>query len=406
MAGKLLFDRLEKRKQRVPRDVLEALALAQGKVALKMAPEPGYQTLVREDGEQAQPTAPDRTPESVLPLPGSATPGGEGRDIGKFEFNTPNNDIDLRPRTLPEEGENRGHPVNDNLSSFSRRTMTSASRPEFVWEGDDFEGDPWKLAKSVGVNILSNKDFRAGYTVDGEIIAALFDASDSDGYEFDIAVRKDWQRKGLGAKLMDVAFGNFEENRDAYGDDYTLNLDVISPVAALMLRKRGLVEVGREGGHILMTKRAGVSGSPKNEEEEPLNRVASAWKQRWTPGKRQRKQRGKQRMKSRQYYRMNKSKLRRKQKIRRSRSSWKKSPARKRSEGRRQRQNRHRVGSVQGPACSACVAERWLQARMEPARERGGVEGGPQRRQKYNEKRKEQKDYSGKASRRKRDSLR
>ena len=54
---------------------------------------------------------------------------------------------------------------------------------------------------------------------------------------------------------MDLALATYEENREAYGEDYTLNLDVISPVAARMLKQRGLVEVGREGGHVLMTRR-------------------------------------------------------------------------------------------------------------------------------------------------------
>mgnify|MGYP002638878121 CR=1 FL=1 len=134
------------------------------------------------------------------------------------------------------------------------RVIEGGSRPVMVWDDEDFEGDPWALALSVGGNVLSNKDFRAGYTVDGVLVAALFDSSDRDGYEFDIVVHPDWQRKRLGSELMDAALDIYEQNSEAYGEDYTLNMDVISPVAQRMLADRGLVEVGREGGHVLMTR--------------------------------------------------------------------------------------------------------------------------------------------------------
>jgi GNAT superfamily N-acetyltransferase len=120
---------------------------------------------------------------------------------------------------------------------------------------DDLGLDPWAFARDNGVNILANKDFRAAYTVADKLVAVLFDASDSDGYEFDIAVTARWRRRGLGAKLTDYALSIYEETSDAYGEDYTLNLDVINPAAEAMLAKRGLVVVGRERGHTLMTRR-------------------------------------------------------------------------------------------------------------------------------------------------------
>ena len=346
---------------RTAQDIVIRYAASQ--LPMKTAPTPGVTTFVTYKSQKDLPNDTDREKEVVLPLPGSATPGGVGRDIGKFEFSTPGPGSDIKPRTLGIPGEQYGHPTLVENNTLSRRTMT-ASRPELVWDDQDFEGNPWALAKSVGVNILSNKDFRAGYTVDGEIVAALFDASDRDGYEFDIAVHPDWQRKGLGSKLMDTALDNYEENREAFGEEYTLNMDVISTVAARMLKRRGLVEVGREGGHILMT------------------RLAKPYKRQWKPGKRQRKQRGKSRMKSRQYYRKNRSKIKRKQKVRRSKSSFKKNPARLRSNKLRRRQNRKRVGSMNPSPCPLCVTERFLEARYENPRQRGGEDGKQQRRQK------------------------
>jgi hypothetical protein len=278
---KLLFDRLEKKRKRVPPEILDALESG-SRVALKMAPETGFQTMVRQDPAQPEATAPDRTKEQALPLPGSATPGGEGREIGKFESNTPNNDIDERPRTPGEPGEDRGHPVNDNTTSFSRRTMTGA-------------------------------------------------------------------------------------------------------VESLVLRYLGQDLV-----------------------PEGMDRLAR-WKQRWTPGKRRRRQKGSKRTKARAYYRKNRGKLRRKQRIRRSRGSWKNNPARRRSEKRRKRQNRRMIGSADIPvpyeACAACLAERWA-ADIAPARERGGEDGKVQHRQKREKARKDRLRYRAQAPAKNRDSKR
>lgn len=351
---------------------------------MRIAPTPGITTVVTDKSKKDLPNDSDREKEVALPLPGSATPGGAGRDIGKFEYNTPGPGSDIKPRTIGQPGEERGHPTLVENNTLSRRTMT-ASRPELVWDNQDFEGDPWALAKSVGVNILSNKDFRAGYTVDGEIVAALFDSSDNDGYEFDIAVHPNWQRRGLGSKLMDQALDIYEENQEAFGEEYTLNMDVISPVAQRMLRKRGLVEVGREGGHILMT------------------RLAKPYKRRWRPGKRQRRQRGRARMKSRQYYRKNRAKIKRKQKLRRSRASFKKNPARIRSNKLRRRQNRKRIGSMSSP-CPLCVTERFLEARYENPRQRGGEDGKRQRRQKRQDAREDHLYYLQNKNKIKRDN--
>ena len=409
---KELFDRLQKKRVPVDTEILESLDYESGlrlaasrvarRYAMRIAPTPGVQTFVTEKSQMGLPTNVDHEKQVALPS-GSATPGGEGRNIGPFSYNVPDSDSDISPRTLGTPGEERGHPTNFiTPGTMSRRTMT-ASRPELVWDDQDFEGNPWALAKSVGVNILSNKDFRAGYTVDGEIVAALFDASDRDGYEFDIAVHPDWQRKGLGSKLMDMALDNYEENQEAFGEEYTLNMDVISPVAARMLKKRGLVEVGREGGHILMSRVAssfvpkvrtlqqkltdlksytdhferdsdgrplwyfvsqgsltstpdyGVSNAAlprgaegnetvKTEEEVEDSTGKTAYKRKWKPGKRQQKSKGRTKTKRKQYNRKNKQK--RKVYAKNWRRKNKNSSDFKSSEKKRRKSTRKRRGSV------------------------------------------------------------
>jgi hypothetical protein len=87
---------------------------------------PGVSTYVSDKSKLNLPTDIDREKESVLP-PGSAHPGGSGRDIRqRFEFNVPDNDIDKRPRTKGVEGEQYGNPSKDDTAGVTRRTMTAA----------------------------------------------------------------------------------------------------------------------------------------------------------------------------------------------------------------------------------------------------------------------------------------
>ncbi len=266
--SKELFDRLQKKRVPVETEILESLDYESGlrfssakRVArryaeLRIAPTPGVQTFVTENSQMGLPGDSGQESQVNLP-PGSATPGGEGRDIPQFSYNGPDSNSDVKPRTLGIPGEEYGHPSNDTYNTVTRRTMT-ASRAELFWEDEweEFDGDPWEVADSAGINILRGKDFRVGFQYDGEIVAVLFDESDRDGYSFDIAVSPDHRRKGYAKKLLDLALDTYEENREAYGDDYTLNLDVVSPIMEKLLKSKGFKEVGRDRGHTFMTREA------------------------------------------------------------------------------------------------------------------------------------------------------
>jgi len=373
------------------------------KYAMRITPTPGVQTFVTEKSQEGLPTSVDHEKQVVLP-PGSATPGGEGRNIGPFSYNGPDSESDISPRTLGTPGEERGHPTNFvTPGTMSRRTMTS-SRATIFWEEEyeDLEGDPWEVAESAGINILRGKEFRAGFQVDGEIVAVLFDESDRDGYSFDIAVSPNHRRQGFAKRLLDIALDLYEDNREAYGEEYTLNLDVVSPIMEKVLKGKGFVEVGRQGGHTMMTRVAsssipnartlqqelvdlksytdhferdsdgyplwyfvsqgsltstpdyGVSnaalprGAEGNEimktEEEVEGTGKTAYKRRWKPGQRQRKSRGRTKTKRKEYNRKNRAKRRRYSQKWRDKNKNK--GAFRSSEKKRRRSNRRRRGSV------------------------------------------------------------
>lgn len=186
------------------------------------------------------------------------------------ELNDNPNNLAMPPgNTIMEEGRSDMNPsstrvIPDSLQKIqashrvAQRFLSARAKPVLVSSDDhtDYDNDPWELAREVGVRVLSNKDLRAMYVSGSEIVAALFDSSDSSGYEFDIAVSPSWQKFGLGSRLMDLAISLYEDNSEAYGEEYVLKADVISHVAEKMLRQRGFVEIGREPGHVIMTRLA------------------------------------------------------------------------------------------------------------------------------------------------------
>ena len=116
---------------------------------------PGVQTYVSQKSVEGLPTDIDREKEVVLPLPGSATPGGAGRLIPQFSFSGPDSGTDLKPRTLGIPGEEYGHPTKFDYNTVTRRSLTadsplismpgygesSAALPRGDDDGDDGDDD-------------------------------------------------------------------------------------------------------------------------------------------------------------------------------------------------------------------------------------------------------------------------
>jgi 2'-5' RNA ligase/ribosomal protein S18 acetylase RimI-like enzyme len=152
------------------------------------------------------------------------------------------------------------------------QTLKLSNRVEWVFEVPWDGPDPWKIADQAGINILSGKDFKAGLAVGGELVAVLFDEVSGDCYSFDVAVRPDKQKQGLGAKLMDYAIDEYDSLQEAF-DGLKFCLDAVNPHAIRMLKRRGFVETGRERGHTFMSRRA----------FKPQSRTASAKKAEDSP---------------------------------------------------------------------------------------------------------------------------
>lgn len=144
----------------------------------------------------------------------------------------------------------------------SNRKTTKPLKAALFWadseDADDLDGDPWGLAQSVGVRVLRNKEFRAGYEVKGKVVAALFDdQSDPDEYSFDIAVSPQFQKLGLGGKLLDLALNLYAEQKEYRGPDYKMHLDVINPAMERMLERKGFVRVDQDRNITIMERSNG-----------------------------------------------------------------------------------------------------------------------------------------------------
>jgi hypothetical protein len=93
---------------------------------LRQDPIPGVQTYVTQRSEEGLPNDVGDGSPSATSLPGSATPGGAGRVIPQFSFNTPGPDSDITPRTLGIPGEQYGNPSNDTYNTVDRRIIESS----------------------------------------------------------------------------------------------------------------------------------------------------------------------------------------------------------------------------------------------------------------------------------------
>lgn len=122
-----------------PKPVDESVCKVAERFALRQDPGPGIQTYVSPKSQldlADNKDNSDKEPPSAAPLPGSAVPGGAGRDIGKFEYNTPGPGVTIRPRTLGTPGEQRGHPTNFiTPGTITRRTMTGEEAEGHIKRG-------------------------------------------------------------------------------------------------------------------------------------------------------------------------------------------------------------------------------------------------------------------------------
>ena len=124
---------------------------------------------------------------------------------------------------------------------------------EFDEESQNLADQAWKMARDSSISILSDKDVTL-VAVDsaGVVCGALFTSIVGDVYSFDVIVRPEYQRQGIGRQLT------LEGVREYYNldmPDLKMELDVVNPYMQRTLMDQGLQIERRIGNdRVIMTK--------------------------------------------------------------------------------------------------------------------------------------------------------
>lgn len=104
----------------------------------------------------------------------------------------------------------------------------------------EVEEDALEIAKNGGVSILSDKVLRSVLvdTKEKKVIGALWVSEGGSDFSFDIAIDSSYQNMGLSSKLIESAISEYEYQKEAYGDNFKMNVDVINPKLAQILEKK------------------------------------------------------------------------------------------------------------------------------------------------------------------------
>jgi len=96
------------------------------------------------------------------------------------------------------------------------------------------------IAKFGGVTILRGQELSA-LLVDSKsskVIGGLWVSNDRDKFSFDIAIDSSYQNMGLSSKLIEAAISEYEQQKEIYGDDFKMEVDVINPKLAKILQNK------------------------------------------------------------------------------------------------------------------------------------------------------------------------
>ena len=96
------------------------------------------------------------------------------------------------------------------------------------------------IAKDGGVKILRDKELNSILIDNNRVIGGLWVSNDSDSFSFDIAIDSSYQNMGLSHKLITAAIDEFNHQKEVYGNDLKMEVDVINPkLASILTNKYG-----------------------------------------------------------------------------------------------------------------------------------------------------------------------
>lgn len=133
-------------------------------------------------------------------------------------------------------------------TSSAMKASSEVYEPEVLFRNEDpdepgveeDEDAAYQLANKVDLGITRDRDLFAVMKDGDKVIGAIWTAFNDDEYSFDVAVDPEFQGRGLGSKLTDIALDEANTYKDM-SDDVRINVRVTSPREKALLERRGLV---------------------------------------------------------------------------------------------------------------------------------------------------------------------
>lgn len=126
---------------------------------------------------------------------------------------------------------------------------------------EDYDEAAERLANRY-IRVSSDKEIEAIVGTDDEnpeVIGALFTGYTKYVFSFDIVVRHDHRKKGIARSLVQVAIDQYEQLKDAFGEEFHMEIDVINPDMERLLKSMGFKVYKTLGkDHVHMTKESTI----------------------------------------------------------------------------------------------------------------------------------------------------
>lgn len=130
---------------------------------------------------------------------------------------------------------------------------------EYIY-GEDIESEDadaaYTMAKKHDISVLSDKEIFVIVKDGDEVVGGLWTVFMSGEYSFDVVVRDDYQGQGIGKQLVDIAIQEYNESKEAFGDDTIMRVDVVNQdkMKPLLLKKGFEIE-SESSNHTLMVRK-------------------------------------------------------------------------------------------------------------------------------------------------------
>lgn len=115
--------------------------------------------------------------------------------------------------------------------------------------------DAYKMAKKYDIGVLSDKEIYTIAISNNEVVGALWTSWISGEFSFDVVVREDFQGKGVGKRLVDIAIEAYNQDKEAYGDEVILRAYVVNPTMEKILASKGFEVENKIQGQTIMVRK-------------------------------------------------------------------------------------------------------------------------------------------------------